>query len=111
VKKVVLHYSRAPGKLDLLLTKSDAKLFLHIYGVSGDLVNEYLRTSETAFVDSMFKFCKAVIGVFGDVCLREPNVADTTRILSINKGRGFLGCLEHAIWYAPVSLGFCSVTW
>jgi hypothetical protein len=39
----------------------------------------------------MYKFCKAVIAVFSTIYLREPTVADTAWLLSINEGRGFPG--------------------
>ena len=35
------------------------------YGVPGDLIGEYVRTSESTFLESLYKFCKAVIVVFG----------------------------------------------
>jgi hypothetical protein len=61
------------------------------YGVADDLIDEYLRMSETTCLESIYKFCKAVVAVFGTVYLREPTVEDTTRLLSIIEGRGFLG--------------------
>ena len=63
------------------------------YGVSGDLIDEYLRMSETTCLDSMYKFCKAVIAVFGEVYLRQPTAADTAQLLSINEARGFPGMI------------------
>lgn len=63
------------------------------YGVSGDLIDEYLRMSETTYLDAMYKFCKAVIAVFGEVYLRQSNVADTACLLSINEARGFPGMI------------------
>jgi hypothetical protein len=59
------------------------------YGVGGDPVDEYLRMSETTCLESMYKFCKAVIAVFGTIYLREPIVEDTARLLSTNKASGF----------------------
>jgi hypothetical protein len=47
--------------------------------------------NETTCLESMYKFCKAVIAVFSTIYLREPTVADTAWLLSINEGRGFLG--------------------
>jgi hypothetical protein len=57
------------------------------YGVAGNLIDEYLRMSESTCLESMYKFCKAVIAVFGTVYLREPTVEDTARLLSINEER------------------------
>jgi hypothetical protein len=61
------------------------------YGVCGDLIDEYLRMSKTRFLDTTYKFCKAVIVVFGEVYLSQPSVADTARMLSINEEGGFRG--------------------
>ena len=48
------------------------------YGVPGDLIDEYVRMSESTFLDSIYKFCKVVIAVFGPEDLREPTAKDTT---------------------------------
>ena len=50
-------------------------------GVPGDLIDEYVRMSESTCLDSMYKFCKAVIAVFGPEYLREPTPQDTTCLL------------------------------
>jgi hypothetical protein len=59
------------------------------YGVDGNLIDEYFQMSNTTCHDSMYKLCKAVIGVFDEVYLRELNVADTVQLLTINEARGF----------------------
>jgi hypothetical protein len=46
------------------------------YGVAGDLVDEYMRMSESTYIKAMYYFCRAIIAVFG-VYLREPNLEDT----------------------------------
>jgi hypothetical protein len=70
----------ATGKLGF---NSYQKCFVTIrmlaYGVADDLIDEYLRMSETTCLKSMYKFCKVVIAVFGTVYLREPTVEDTSR--------------------------------
>jgi hypothetical protein len=67
------------------------------YGVAGDLIDEYLRMSESTCLESMYKFCKAMIAVFGTIYLREPTVEDTARLLSINEERRFLGMIGSII--------------
>jgi hypothetical protein len=67
------------------------------YGVVGDLVDEFLRMSETTSLDLIYNFCKAVIVVFSTVYLREPTFKDTARLLSINEARGFRKLLEVLI--------------
>ena len=61
--------------------------------IHGDLVDEYVRMSESASLASLYKFCKVVVAVFDPEYLREQNTADTTRLLAINESRGFLGML------------------
>ena len=63
------------------------------YGIPGDLVDEYFRMSESTCLLSMYSLCKALEAVFGSEYLREPNAADTERLLATNAARGFLGML------------------
>ena len=65
------------------------KLGFSSYGVADDLVDEYMRMSESTWLESLYKFCKAIIEVFGLGYLRECNAIDTTRLLLINASRGF----------------------
>jgi hypothetical protein len=51
--------------------------------------------SESTCLESMYKFCRAVIAVFGTVYLKEPVVKDTARLLSINEERGFPGVIGN----------------
>jgi hypothetical protein len=84
----------ATGKLGFTsCQKCSAAIRMLAYGVACDLIDEYLRMSESTCLESMYKFCKAVIAVFGTVYLREPTVEDTARLLSINEERGFLGMI------------------
>jgi hypothetical protein len=61
------------------------------YGVADDLVDEYMRMIESTCIEAMYHFCRAIITVFGEVYLREPNLEDTQHLLSINEKRGFPG--------------------
>jgi hypothetical protein len=57
------------------------------YGVFGDILDEYMCTSELTCLDSMYKIYRAVIEVFGDVYLTYNqiwNMEVTQRLLSIN---------------------------
>ncbi|XP_071681782.1 uncharacterized protein [Lolium perenne] len=59
------------------------------YGVAGDYVDEYVRMSEYSCLEAMYRFCRAVIDVFGENFLRQPTAKDTACMLSINASRGF----------------------
>ena len=50
--------------------KCTAAIRMLAYGIPGDLVDEYVRMSETTCLMSMYKFCQAVIEVFGPEYLR-----------------------------------------
>jgi hypothetical protein len=47
------------------------------YGVAEDLVDEYMRMTESTCIESMYNFCRAAILVFGEEYLRELNMEDT----------------------------------
>ena len=59
-------------------------------GVPGDLIDEYVCMSESTCLESLYKFCRVVIAVFGLEYLREPTAEDTT---AMNASRGFPGML------------------
>jgi hypothetical protein len=63
------------------------------YGVAADQVDEYLRIGETTAIESLKRFVKAVVEVFGDEYLRSPNTNDLARLLAKGKERGFPGML------------------
>jgi hypothetical protein len=84
----------AIGKVGLSsYQKCTAAIRMLAYGVAGDFVDEYTRMSESTCLEAMYRFCRAVIGAFGEQYLRQPNAEDTARLLSVNASRGFLGCL------------------
>jgi hypothetical protein len=90
------------GKLGFIsYQKCSAAIRMLAYGVAGDLIDEYLRMSESTCLESMYKFGRAVIATFGTVYLREPTVEDTARLLSINEERGFprmIGSINCMHW-------------
>ncbi|KAK1641901.1 hypothetical protein QYE76_059706 [Lolium multiflorum] len=42
------------------------------YGAPGDTADDYLRMAESTALDCFYRFCRAVIAVFGDYYLRSP---------------------------------------
>ncbi|KAI4979088.1 hypothetical protein ZWY2020_015841 [Hordeum vulgare] len=81
--------------------KCTTAIHMLAYGIAGDLVDEYVRMSETTCLMSMYKFYEAVIEVFGPEYLRQPTAADTERLLATNTARGFpdmLGSIDCMHW-------------
>ena len=85
----------AVGKIGLSsYQKCTAAIRMLTYGVPDDLIDEYVRMSESTCLESLYKFCKAVIAVFGPEYLRELTAEDTARLLAMNASRGFPGMLD-----------------
>jgi hypothetical protein len=57
------------------------------YGVAADATDEYVRIGESTVIDSLRRFVKAIIQVFGDEYLRSPNENDTARLLELGEQR------------------------
>ena len=82
------------NKLDLSsLQKITAILRMLAYGVSGDLIDEYVRIGETTALEILKKFVTTVIDVFSKEYLRKPNNEDITKLLAHGKQQSFLGML------------------
>lgn len=75
------------------LQKCTVAMRMLAYGAPGDTTDDYLRMAESTAFDCFYRFCRAVIAVFGDIYLRSPTVQDTARILAFNEARGFPGML------------------
>jgi len=63
------------------------------YGVAADATDEYVRIGESTALESLRKFVRAVVEIFGDEYLRYPNEADTARLLALGEQQGFPGML------------------
>lgn len=92
------------GKLGLsTLQKTTAVLRMLAYGQPADSTDEYVKIGESTAIESMKRFCRAVVEVFGNEYLRSPNANDVERLLQIGEQRGFpgmLGSLDcmHWVW-------------
>ncbi|XP_038679416.1 uncharacterized protein LOC119980694 [Tripterygium wilfordii] len=75
------------------LQKVTAALRMLCYGVSGDMMDEYIRLAESTANEAMKNFIAAVITIFGDKYLRSPTSNDIARLLKLHESRGFPGML------------------
>jgi hypothetical protein len=92
----------ACGKMGLRpIVKITAALRMLAYGGAADCNDEYLQLSETTSLQSMDRFCDAIVAIYSAEYLRHPTVADLTRLLTVGAKRGFpgmLGSLDCMHW-------------
>ena len=75
------------------LQKITAAYRILTYGTPADSVDECIRIGESTAIESLRRFVKAVIAMFGDHYLRSPNNIDIARLLQTGEQRGFPGML------------------
>ena len=63
------------------------------YGTPVDSEDEYIRIGESTAIESLRRFVKSVIAMFGDHYLRSPNNIDIAQLLQTGEERGFPGML------------------
>ncbi|XP_042454976.1 uncharacterized protein LOC122039026 [Zingiber officinale] len=80
------------GRLGLSsLQKITAAFRILAYGVPTDATDEYIKIGESTAIESVKRFCRVVVEVFGGQYLRSPNAHDVARLLHIGELRGFPG--------------------
>ncbi|XP_074356503.1 uncharacterized protein LOC141696232 [Apium graveolens] len=83
------------------LQKVTAALRMLSYGTAGDAVDDYVRIGESTTIESLKRFVKAIVEVYGDEYLRRTNDEDVSRLLRENEQRGFpemLGSIDCMHW-------------
>jgi hypothetical protein len=70
-----------------------ASLRMLAYCTVADSWNEYLRMSETTWLEPMVRFATAVVKVFGAEYLWEPTAEDTAWLMALSEARGWPGIL------------------
>lgn len=81
--------------------KISAAIRLLAYGIPADLVGEMFSMGESTTLETLKRFCTAMIEVFGEEYLRAPNSDDMTRLLKEGEARGFpgmIGSLDCMHW-------------
>ncbi|XP_042472493.1 uncharacterized protein LOC122055180 [Zingiber officinale] len=90
------------GRLGLSsLQKITVAFQILAYGVPADATDEYIKIGESTAIESVKRFYRAVVEVFGGQYLRSPNAHDVARLLHIGELRGFpsmLGSLDCMHW-------------
>ena len=83
------------------LQKIIVALRMLAYGVSGNLMDEYVWIGETTALESLKKFVTVIIDVFSEEYLRKPNNEDIARLLAHCECQGFpcmLGSIDCMHW-------------
>jgi hypothetical protein len=75
------------------LQKCTVAMRLLTYGAPGDNADNYMRMAESTAIDCLYKICREVISVFGELYLRSPTAQDTEQILATNEAKLFPGML------------------
>ncbi len=84
------------GRLGLSCVQKVTAAFMMIsHGVCADFMDHYIKIGESTVIESLRRFVRAVVEVFGGEYLRSPNDHDTARLLTINERRGFPGMLGN----------------
>jgi len=58
------------------------------YGTAADAQDEYCRISESTSLESLKRFCAAIVKVYSKKYLRQPTWADIQKQMDINEKRG-----------------------
>ena len=66
-----------------------AALRMLAYSIPANLVDDHLAMGVIQATKCVKCFAVANVRVFGEEYLRSPNAQDTTRLLEVNKARGF----------------------
>ena len=92
----------ALGRLGLsTIQKVTAVFRMLAYGLPADATDEYIKIGESTAIESMKRFCRAIVEIFAEQYLRTPTANDIARLLYIGKQRGFpgmLGSLDCMHW-------------
>ncbi|XP_020272698.1 uncharacterized protein LOC109847874 [Asparagus officinalis] len=82
------------GQLGLSsLQKITAAMRMLAYGASADAVDDYVRIGKSTSLESVKRFVRSIINIFGEEYLRSPTNEDIARLLEEGSQRGFPGML------------------
>ncbi|XP_060209734.1 uncharacterized protein LOC132636734 isoform X2 [Lycium barbarum] len=95
-------HADAMGRFGLSIVQKITVVFRMLaYGLPADATDEYVKIGESTAIESMKRFCRAIVEVFGQQYLRSPTANGVARLLHIGEQRGFpgmLGSLDCMHW-------------
>ncbi|XP_042386909.1 uncharacterized protein LOC121978664 [Zingiber officinale] len=95
------------GRLGLSsLQKITTAFRILAYGVPVDATDEYIKIRESTAIESVKRFCHAVVEVFGGQYLRSPNAHDVARLLHIGELRGITIPAHYVIQGKEYNMGY-----
>nr|XP_017243885.1 PREDICTED: uncharacterized protein LOC108215812 [Daucus carota subsp. sativus] len=65
------------------LQKMTAALRIIAYGLPADAIDDYVRIGESTAIESLRKFVKAIVQIFGEQYLRRPHSGDVKRLMEV----------------------------
>lgn len=75
------------------IQKVTAALRMLAYGGPADSLDEYFRMGESTIIETLNKFTRTIVVIYGEEYLRQPNTEDIARLLRKAEERGFPGML------------------
>ena len=75
--------------------KISAAMRVIAYGIPADYVDEYLRIGEDTTIESVHRFTKVIICVFGPEYIRPPNKEDTKKLMASIEEVGLAYARKH----------------
>ncbi|KAL5774260.1 hypothetical protein ACOSP7_011817 [Xanthoceras sorbifolium] len=95
------------GRLGLSSLQKITSVFRMLaYGVPTDSTDEYIKIEESTTIESMKRFCRAIVEVFGEHYLRSPNAYDVARLLQIGEERGLAPPAHYVIQGKEYNTGY-----
>ncbi|KAL5812994.1 hypothetical protein ACOSQ3_027944 [Xanthoceras sorbifolium] len=99
--------SDAFGRLGLSgLQKITAVFRMLAYGTPADATDEYIKIGKSTTTESLKRFCRAVVEVFGEHYLRSPNANDVARLLQIGEKRDIAPSANYVIQGKEYNTGY-----
>ncbi|KAL5756358.1 hypothetical protein ACOSQ2_021104 [Xanthoceras sorbifolium] len=99
--------SDAFGRLGLSgLQKIIAVFRMLAYGTPADATDEYIKIGKSTTTESLKRFCRAVVEVFGEHYLRSPDANDVARLLKIGEKRGIAPSANYVIQGKEYNTGY-----